>query len=116
LLFSEIINSRVTLKTKTIKCKLDYDMAKVHMSICVLLLQKFEVWCPAMSLLLEENVADTFMSGGENAISEICRQDVLASSFNCQSFKGQITVTSVPFADSRWQNNKTSQHSCIYEV
>jgi len=69
-----------------------------------------------MSLLLGEKVADTFRSGGENAISEMCRQDVLGSSFNCQSFKGQITVTSAPFADSHWQNNETSQHSCIYEA
>ena len=51
-------------------------MTKVYMFICVLLLQESEVWCPAVSCILGENVADKFKLGGENAISKTCRQDV----------------------------------------
>lgn len=91
-------------------------MTKVYMFICVLLWQESEVWCSAVSCIFGENGADKFKLGGENAISKTCRQDVQGSSSSCQSFNGQITVTSVPFADSHWQSNGTLQQSCIHEA
>jgi hypothetical protein len=50
-----------------------------------------------VALAVRESVVDKFKYGGENAISKTRRQDEEVSSWSCQSFNEQITLTSLPF-------------------